>query len=144
MYMIKDVDHGPKVVQRSIETDFVFPICSRLILRRNYREVSPQLRKGGHVDELQRVTQLTKIRRFQFEYDVKAEMDKYKTICDRIRPFIVDNVEWINDRYKDGKKILLEGDFPPFFSEKNLLYRRVKKQVPTPPCWISISVHTLT
>jgi len=47
--------------------------------------------------------------RFKFDYDVAAEVQKYRAITERIKEFVVDNVSWINDQYKAGKRILLEG-----------------------------------
>jgi len=58
--------------------------------------------------KLQRSVSLAQ-NRFQFEYDVAAEVERYKSIAERIKPFIVDNVDWINKQYNSGKKILLEG-----------------------------------
>lgn len=45
----------------------------------------------------------------RFEYDVEAEIVRYKDIAKRIEPFIADTVEFVNDAHKAGKKILVEG-----------------------------------
>ena len=44
-----------------------------------------------------------------FEYDVEAEIGRYKDIAARIEPFIADTLEYVNDAYDNGKKILVEG-----------------------------------
>ena len=44
-----------------------------------------------------------------FEYDVEAEIERYKDIAARIEPFIADTLEYVNDAYDNGKKILVEG-----------------------------------
>ncbi|PRP78517.1 adenylosuccinate synthetase [Planoprotostelium fungivorum] len=59
-------------------------------------------------DKLQRSVDLAQ-KKFTFEYDVAAEVERYKSIVERIKPLVVDNVHWINQKHKEGKKILLEG-----------------------------------
>jgi len=44
-----------------------------------------------------------------FEYDVEAEIVRYREIASRIEPFIADTVEYVNDAHRNGKKILVEG-----------------------------------
>lgn len=44
-----------------------------------------------------------------FEYDVEAEIEAYKKIAERISPFIVDTVALINEKHKEGKRVLVEG-----------------------------------
>eukprot|EP01102_Stenamoeba_stenopodia_P022710 TRINITY_DN9566_c0_g1_i1.p1 TRINITY_DN9566_c0_g1~~TRINITY_DN9566_c0_g1_i1.p1 ORF type:complete len:434 (-),score=109.72 TRINITY_DN9566_c0_g1_i1:127-1428(-) len=44
-----------------------------------------------------------------FEYDLDAEVEKYREYAKRLEPFIVDGVEYINSAYYSGKKILVEG-----------------------------------
>jgi len=48
-------------------------------------------------------------RRFIFEYDIDAEVKLYEEFSKKLEPYIVDGVEWINEQYKKGQKILLEG-----------------------------------
>lgn len=44
-----------------------------------------------------------------FEYDVDEELQRYKEYADKLRPFVVDNIPFLN-KYFDGKKnILVEG-----------------------------------
>jgi len=76
-------------------------------VNRNGLRVS-DLYSANFVQKLERSV-ATAQKKFQFDYDIKAEVEKYEKIADRIRPFIVDNVEWINEQYKAGKRILLEG-----------------------------------
>ncbi|CAM6119930.1 unnamed protein product [Calypogeia fissa] len=48
--------------------------------------------------------------RFQsFEYDLDAEMEKYKVFADKLEPFITDTVHYINDAHRQKKRILIEG-----------------------------------
>jgi len=44
-----------------------------------------------------------------FEYDVEAEIERYKGIAERIEPFIADTVDYVNTAHKNGKRILVEG-----------------------------------
>eukprot|EP01112_Ceratiomyxa_fruticulosa_P003945 TRINITY_DN1426_c0_g1_i1.p1 TRINITY_DN1426_c0_g1~~TRINITY_DN1426_c0_g1_i1.p1 ORF type:complete len:435 (+),score=86.53 TRINITY_DN1426_c0_g1_i1:212-1516(+) len=44
-----------------------------------------------------------------FEYDVEAELKRYAELRDKIRPFVVDSVNFINKCHREGKKILIEG-----------------------------------
>jgi adenylosuccinate synthase len=48
-------------------------------------------------------------KRYGFEYDVEAEVQKYKQIRERILPMITDTVQYVNKAFKSGKKILIEG-----------------------------------
>eukprot|EP01117_Protostelium_nocturnum_P001116 TRINITY_DN11438_c0_g1_i1.p1 TRINITY_DN11438_c0_g1~~TRINITY_DN11438_c0_g1_i1.p1 ORF type:complete len:433 (-),score=185.98 TRINITY_DN11438_c0_g1_i1:78-1376(-) len=48
-------------------------------------------------------------KKFSFEYDVEAEIKRYEQIAETVKPFVVDSVLWINQKYEQGKKILLEG-----------------------------------
>lgn len=44
-----------------------------------------------------------------FEYDVEAEIERYRQYRDKLRPFIIDSVFTINNAYDEGKRILIEG-----------------------------------
>jgi len=44
-----------------------------------------------------------------FPYDVDAEVKRYSEYREAIRPFVIDSVSYINEAYKSGKKILIEG-----------------------------------
>jgi len=53
-----------------------------------------------------------KSRRFEgtdFSVDVEAEINKYCGYIDRLKPYIGDTVWYINNAFKEGKKILIEG-----------------------------------
>jgi len=44
-----------------------------------------------------------------FEYDVDAEIERYKVYADRIRPMVIDSVTYLYKAYNEGKRILVEG-----------------------------------
>jgi adenylosuccinate synthase len=44
-----------------------------------------------------------------FDYDVEAEILQYQQYRDKLRPFILDTVLYINKAHEEGKKILIEG-----------------------------------
>jgi len=48
-------------------------------------------------------------KRYKFEYDVPAEVERYKKYAEMLEPMIVDSVAYVNDAYDAGKKILIEG-----------------------------------
>jgi len=48
-------------------------------------------------------------KKYSFDYDVDAEIEKYQKYRDIIAPMIVDGVEWIHNKMSEGKSILLEG-----------------------------------
>ncbi len=48
-------------------------------------------------------------KRFDFEYDIPAEIERYREYAKRLEPMIVDSVAYINQAHSDGKKILVEG-----------------------------------
>lgn len=48
-------------------------------------------------------------KRFKFEYDLDAEIEKYKEYAEKLEPMIVDSVYYLNQAYEEGKKILIEG-----------------------------------
>eukprot|EP01026_Neomeris_dumetosa_P051334 TRINITY_DN4515_c0_g1_i2.p1 TRINITY_DN4515_c0_g1~~TRINITY_DN4515_c0_g1_i2.p1 ORF type:complete len:552 (-),score=74.04 TRINITY_DN4515_c0_g1_i2:247-1848(-) len=43
------------------------------------------------------------------DYDAEADAEYYKGIMDKIQPFIGDSVEYVNEAYENGSKILIEG-----------------------------------
>lgn len=61
------------------------------------------------------VEKLTKLsedaaKRFEgFDYNVEQEMQKYDEYIERVKPFVGDTVEFVNDSYDSGKRILIEG-----------------------------------
>lgn len=48
-------------------------------------------------------------KRYGFEYDVEAEVEKYKQIREKVLPMINDTVYSVNKAIDDGKKVLIEG-----------------------------------
>lgn len=48
-------------------------------------------------------------KRFEFEYDLEAELTKYREYAEKLEPMIVDSVHYLNHAYDEGKKILIEG-----------------------------------
>lgn len=49
-------------------------------------------------------------KRFEgFEYDVEADIKKYKDIATAVAPFIIDTIDYLNTQYEAGKRILIEG-----------------------------------
>jgi len=47
--------------------------------------------------------------RFKFQYDVQEEIDRHSGYAKQFSDFIVDGVDWINEKYNDGKTMLIEG-----------------------------------
>ncbi|EIE22319.1 Adenylosuccinate synthetase [Coccomyxa subellipsoidea C-169] len=57
-----------------------------------------------------RVLALDGQKRFQgFQYDVEADIERYKDIARQVLPFVGDTVELVNDAWEAGKRILVEG-----------------------------------
>jgi len=48
-------------------------------------------------------------KRFNFEYDIESELKRYEEYSKIFGDCILDGVWWLNDQYKQGKKILVEG-----------------------------------
>lgn len=48
-------------------------------------------------------------KRFDFEYDVDAEIETYREYAEKLLPMVVDGVHFVNLAYEEGKKILVEG-----------------------------------
>lgn len=44
-----------------------------------------------------------------FEYDVEAELVRYRELAERLRPYVVDSVAYLHQAMQEGKKILVEG-----------------------------------
>ncbi|EAL64552.1 adenylosuccinate synthetase [Dictyostelium discoideum AX4] len=44
-----------------------------------------------------------------FEYDVEAELKRYQEFAEMLKPFVIDSVYYLNQAFKDGKKVLIEG-----------------------------------
>ncbi|KAI0293601.1 AMPSase 2 [Russula brevipes] len=44
-----------------------------------------------------------------FEYDTEGEIERYKGLAERLRPFVIDSVVYIHEALAAGKRILTEG-----------------------------------
>ncbi|KAG2234525.1 Adenylosuccinate synthetase [Thamnidium elegans] len=44
-----------------------------------------------------------------FEYDVEAELARYKELAERVRPYVIDTIPYLHEQIKAGKRILVEG-----------------------------------
>ncbi|MBN2307147.1 adenylosuccinate synthase [Candidatus Peregrinibacteria bacterium] len=56
-----------------------------------------------------RVNAEKKMKAFGFEMDIEKELAYYKEAAEKIRPLIVNTVEYLEKAYKEGKTILVEG-----------------------------------
>ncbi|KAF5390658.1 hypothetical protein D9757_002766 [Collybiopsis confluens] len=44
-----------------------------------------------------------------FEYDTEGEIERYKALAERLRPFVTDGIVYIHQALASGKKVLVEG-----------------------------------
>ncbi|KAG0759790.1 hypothetical protein G6F57_009050 [Rhizopus arrhizus] len=44
-----------------------------------------------------------------FEYDVEGELERYKVLAERVKPYVVDTIPYLHEQIKAGKRILVEG-----------------------------------
>ncbi|KAI9469830.1 MAG: Adenylosuccinate synthetase [Benjaminiella poitrasii] len=44
-----------------------------------------------------------------FEYDVEGELERYKELAERIRPYVIDTVSYLHEQLQAGKRVLVEG-----------------------------------
>lgn len=44
-----------------------------------------------------------------FEYDTEGEIERYKKLAERLRPYVIDSVTYIHQAISSGKKVLVEG-----------------------------------
>ncbi|KII88327.1 hypothetical protein PLICRDRAFT_175926 [Plicaturopsis crispa FD-325 SS-3] len=44
-----------------------------------------------------------------FEYDTEGEIERYKVLAERLRPYVIDSVVYIHQALASGKKVLVEG-----------------------------------
>ncbi|KAG7750514.1 hypothetical protein KL911_000922 [Ogataea haglerorum] len=52
----------------------------------------------------------TRFKRYgEFDFDVEAEIVKYKDLREKIKPFVVDSVQFMHEALEKKKKILIEG-----------------------------------
>ncbi|KAK9787238.1 hypothetical protein WJX73_003087 [Symbiochloris irregularis] len=64
---------------------------------------------SNFADKLRRLADDGRRRFDNWQYDVEADIEKYKEIAQRIQPFIADTVAHLNDAYDEGQRILVEG-----------------------------------
>ncbi|KAK9471391.1 Adenylosuccinate synthetase [Dipodascopsis tothii] len=61
------------------------------------------------VERLESLVSSFKKRYGDFEYDVAAEIERYKVYAERLRPFVTDAVSFMHKALAEKKKILVEG-----------------------------------
>ncbi len=83
------------------------PCYSEKALRRNLRV--GDLRFFKHFEENLRRNVRDIQKRFSFDYDLDAELNRYREYAAMLEPMIVDSVFLLNQAYDQGKKILIEG-----------------------------------
>eukprot|EP00238_Polyblepharides_amylifera_P003678 CAMPEP_0196580880 /NCGR_PEP_ID=MMETSP1081-20130531/31207_1 /TAXON_ID=36882 /ORGANISM="Pyramimonas amylifera, Strain CCMP720" /LENGTH=483 /DNA_ID=CAMNT_0041900901 /DNA_START=95 /DNA_END=1546 /DNA_ORIENTATION=+ len=44
-----------------------------------------------------------------FDFDAEAEIEKYVALAARVKPFVGDTLAYVNEAYREGKQILVEG-----------------------------------
>ncbi|KIK01283.1 hypothetical protein K443DRAFT_574398 [Laccaria amethystina LaAM-08-1] len=44
-----------------------------------------------------------------FEYDTEGEIERYKKLAERLRPYVIDSVAYIHKAITSGKRVLVEG-----------------------------------
>ncbi|OBZ89767.1 Adenylosuccinate synthetase [Choanephora cucurbitarum] len=44
-----------------------------------------------------------------FEYDVEAELARYKELAERVKPYVIDTIPYLHEQIRAGKRILVEG-----------------------------------
>ncbi|KAF8912242.1 P-loop containing nucleoside triphosphate hydrolase protein [Gymnopilus junonius] len=44
-----------------------------------------------------------------FEYDTEGEIQRYKALAERLRPYVIDSVVYVHQAISSGKKVLVEG-----------------------------------
>ncbi|KAJ1939601.1 Adenylosuccinate synthase, partial [Linderina pennispora] len=44
-----------------------------------------------------------------FEYDIEKELQRYRELAERLRPYVIDSVEYLHNELKAQKKVLIEG-----------------------------------
>ncbi|KAJ1993012.1 Adenylosuccinate synthase [Coemansia sp. RSA 1358] len=66
-----------------------------------------------HPDEFEkrlRTIVAARFRRYgEFEYDIASELQRYRELAERLRPFVLDSVEYVHKALREGKRILAEG-----------------------------------
>ncbi|ORZ16435.1 Adenylosuccinate synthetase [Absidia repens] len=85
-----------------------------------------------------------------FDYDVEAELKRYKELAERLRPYVIDSVAYLHNARKQNKKILVEGanalmldlDFGtyPYVTSSNTTVGGVCTGLGVPPASIKNSI----
>ncbi|EIN06980.1 Adenylosuccinate synthetase [Punctularia strigosozonata HHB-11173 SS5] len=44
-----------------------------------------------------------------FEYDTEGEIERYKALAERLRPYVIDSVAYVHSALASGKRVLVEG-----------------------------------
>ncbi|OMJ26917.1 Adenylosuccinate synthetase [Smittium culicis] len=65
--------------------------------------------KDEFKERLELIVETMRKRYSAFEYDIQAEIAKYEALAERLKPMVVDSVVYINDKIRDGSKVLVEG-----------------------------------
>ncbi|OMJ23650.1 Adenylosuccinate synthetase [Smittium culicis] len=65
--------------------------------------------KDEFKERLELIVETMRKRYSAFEYDIQAEIAKYEALAERLKPMVVDSVVYINDKIRDGSKVLIEG-----------------------------------
>ncbi|RUS19215.1 Adenylosuccinate synthetase [Endogone sp. FLAS-F59071] len=66
-------------------------------------------------ENFHRVVENKRKRYGYFDYDIDAEIERYKELAERLKPYVVDSVTYLHTALQQGKQILVEV-FIPFFS----------------------------
>lgn len=65
--------------------------------------------RGTFTEKLTKLSEDARKRFPDFEYDVEQEAQTYEAYIERIMPFVGDTVDFVNNSYDEGKRILIEG-----------------------------------
>lgn len=44
-----------------------------------------------------------------FEYDIEGELERYRELAERARPYVIDTIPYLHEQIKAGKRVLVEG-----------------------------------
>ncbi|KAJ3396127.1 hypothetical protein HDU92_003996 [Lobulomyces angularis] len=44
-----------------------------------------------------------------FQYDIEGEIQRYKILAEKLKPYVLDTVKYVNQSIADGKRVLVEG-----------------------------------
>ncbi|CAG0903018.1 unnamed protein product [Darwinula stevensoni] len=77
---------------------------------RNGLRIADLVGEFQHFEEkLRSLVNLHKRLYADLDIDVETEVEKYRVLAERIRPFVTDSVLYLNSALKEGKNILIEG-----------------------------------